>query len=151
MQSKAKTVDEYIKEFSAEEQDVLNQIRNCILENLPSGYVEGMQYGMMSYYVPLSAYPKGYLNDPDVPVSYIALAKQKHHYAFYSLATYALKELFEKEKKRYEQEYGKLDHGVACIRFRNKNKIDYQMIGRITAALSLEDYIAYYDKERGSR
>lgn len=151
MQSSAKTADEYVSEFNSDEQVVLNKLRSAIKEVLPEGYEEGMQYGMISYFVPLSKYPKGYLNDPTVPVSYLAIAKQKHHYAFYSLAAYGLKDLFNKEKERYEKEYGKLDHGVSCIRFKKPQKIDYLMIQNIAKALSIDDFIAYYDKERGSK
>ncbi len=151
MHSSAQTADEYISEFSEAEQAVLTKLRKSIKDVLPEGFVEGMQYGMISYFVPLDKYPQGYLNDPAVPVSYIALAKQKNHYAFYSLASYGLKELFEKEKTRYEKTYGKLDHGVSCIRFRNEKKIDLELVKNITKAMSLDEFIAYYDRERGSK
>jgi hypothetical protein len=38
----------------------LSAVRKAINENLPDGYEEGMQFGMIGWYVPLSVYPAGY-------------------------------------------------------------------------------------------
>jgi hypothetical protein len=35
-------------------------VRKVINENLPDGYEEGIQFGMIGWYVPLSVYPAGY-------------------------------------------------------------------------------------------
>ena len=145
MQSKAQSVDDYIKEFDESEQVILNQFRKTILNALPKGYEEAMQYGMISYQVPLSYYPKGYLNDKENPLPYIALAKQKHHYAFYSMAAYGSKDLFEKEKEKYEAKFGKLDHGASCIRFKSLKKIDFEIVKNLTKAMSMDEFIALYE------
>jgi hypothetical protein len=52
-------------------------VRKAINENLPDGYEEGMQFGMIGWYVPLSVYPAGYGENPKVPLSFVALASQK--------------------------------------------------------------------------
>jgi hypothetical protein len=80
VQSKAKTVSEYLKELPDDRRADLTVVREVILKNLPSGYKEGMGYGMISYFVPLSKYPKGYLDQSDVPLPYISLASQKKTY-----------------------------------------------------------------------
>ena len=51
-------------------------MRKTINENLPDGY-EGMQFGMIGWYVPLSLSPAGYGENPKVPLSFVALASQK--------------------------------------------------------------------------
>ena len=49
MQSKATTVEEYLAELPADRREALQAIRSVILENLPKGIAEGMQYGMIGY------------------------------------------------------------------------------------------------------
>jgi hypothetical protein len=45
----------------------LSAMRKVINENLPDGYEEGMQFGMIGWYVPLSEYPEGYGENPKDP------------------------------------------------------------------------------------
>ena len=149
MQIFAPSVEAYLKHFSEDEQKVLNTMRSCILEALPEGYEECMQYGMISYVVPLKYYPKGYLQDPSVPLPYLSLAKQKNHYAFYSMGLFAMKEAFDKIKENYEATYGKLDHGMSCIRFRKPTKISYTLIEQVTKEVKMKDFIAFYEKAKG--
>ena len=65
MQSKAKNVEEYLAGLPEDRREAITAIREVILKNLPKGYEEGMQWGMPSYFVPLSAYPGGYNRQPD--------------------------------------------------------------------------------------
>lgn len=149
MQIVAPSVEVYLSHFSEADQSVLNAMRSSILKSLPEGYEETMQYGMISYVVPLKAYPSGYLKDPTVPLPYLSLARQKNHFAFYSMGLFAMKEKFIEIKKNYEDQYGKLDHGMSCIRFRNPRKISYELIEEITQAVSMHEFIAFYQKAKG--
>ncbi|MFY0626225.1 MAG: hypothetical protein JXR07_08025 [Reichenbachiella sp.] len=54
MQSSAKTVSEYLNEIPQERSDQLKKVREVILTNLPEGIKETMNWGMISYEVPLS-------------------------------------------------------------------------------------------------
>ncbi len=45
----------------------------CTLTNLPTGYQEAMQYGMIGYPVLHSIYPAGYHCDPKQPLPYAML------------------------------------------------------------------------------
>lgn len=148
MNSKAESVEQYLLELNETDRVMMQNLRQSILKALPQGYIEVMQYGMISYVVPLTMFPQGYLNDPSVPLPYVSLAKQKNHFAFYAMSLYALEELFDKEKKRYEAQRGKLDHGMACIRFKSEKKIDFELIEKITQAMPIKTYIEYYCKAR---
>jgi uncharacterized protein YdhG (YjbR/CyaY superfamily) len=64
MQSKATTVDEYLAALPAERRAVVETVRQTILANLDPDIEEGMQYGMIGYYVPHRVYPPGYHVDP---------------------------------------------------------------------------------------
>jgi Domain of unknown function (DU1801) len=149
MQIFAPSVEAYLSHFSEEDQIVLNAMRSSILKVLPKGYEERMQYGMISYVVPLEAYPLGYLKDPTVPLPYLSLARQKNHFAFYSMGLFAMKEQFTKIKKNYEDQYGKLDLGMSCIRFRNPNKISYTLIKEVAKGVKMKDFIAFYERAKG--
>ena len=56
--SKAATVEEYLRELPAERRQTVEALRTVILDNLPGGYEEAMQFGMISYVVPLERYPQ---------------------------------------------------------------------------------------------
>ena len=86
---KAKTTREYLHSLHKDRRIALKAVRNVILKNLPEGYKETTQYGMISYVVPLSLYPDGYLGKKDVPLPYAALASQKNHMAVYLMNIYA--------------------------------------------------------------
>jgi hypothetical protein len=52
MQSKATTVDEYLADLPADRREAIATIRDVVRKNLDADYEEGMQYGMIGYYVP---------------------------------------------------------------------------------------------------
>ena len=65
----ASTVAQYLAALPADRRAALSAVRNAINENLPDGYEEGTQFGMIGWYVPLSVYPAGYGENPKVPLS----------------------------------------------------------------------------------
>ena len=64
MQSDAKNVSDYIASLPPERQAAMQEVRKVILENLPEGYQETMDWGMISYEVPLEVYPDTYNKKP---------------------------------------------------------------------------------------
>ena len=50
----ASTVAQYLAALPADRRAALSAVRKVINENLPKGYEEGMQFGMIGWYVPLS-------------------------------------------------------------------------------------------------
>ena len=112
--SKAKTVEEYLKELPEERGHVVAQLREVILKNLPEGFQERMNWGMISYEVPLDRYPKTYNKQP---LMYMALAAQQNHYAVYSSGI-SMDPLGESWiKGEFERAGKKLDMGKSCVRF----------------------------------
>src|SRR5688500_10751368 len=88
MQSKATSVKEYLAELPEDRRAAIAAVRKIILENLVGGFEEGMQYGMIGYYVPHRLYPAGYHCDPKQPLPYACLASQKNHMAVYLMGLY---------------------------------------------------------------
>ena len=54
------SVEAYIASLSDERRPIVERLRETIINALPPGFVETMQYGMISYVVPHTLYPKGY-------------------------------------------------------------------------------------------
>jgi hypothetical protein len=81
----ASTVAQYLAALPADRRAALSAVRKAINENLPDGYEEGMQFGMIGWYVPLSMYPAGYGENPKVPLPLVALASQKSGMVLHSL------------------------------------------------------------------
>lgn len=75
-----KTVDAYLASLPDVRRAMVETLRAAILENLPPGYEEGIQYGMIGYYVPLARYPDTYNGQP---LSVTGIANQKRHVSAY--------------------------------------------------------------------
>ena len=86
MQSDATSVAEYLAELPADRRAAIEAVRQTILANLPEGYEEAMNWGMITYQVPLARYPDTYNGQP---LAYAALASQKNHMAVYLTGIYA--------------------------------------------------------------
>ncbi|MGI9584813.1 MAG: DUF1801 domain-containing protein, partial [Acidimicrobiia bacterium] len=80
MRSDATSVDQYLAELPDDRRAAIETVRDTILANLPDGYEEAMNWGMITYQVPLATYPDTYNGKP---LMYAALASQKHHMAVY--------------------------------------------------------------------
>ena len=98
MQSNAKTVDEYLSKIPEDRKNAIQKVREVILANLPEGIVETMNWGMISYEVPLSVYPDTYNGKS---LSFAGLASQKNHMAVYLSSIYAT----ESNREKFEKEY----------------------------------------------
>ncbi len=151
MQSKATTVEAYLNELPADRREAISAIRKVILKNLDSDFEEGMQYGMIGYYVPHRIFPAGYHCDPKQPLTFAALASQKNHMAVYLMCVYG----DEAEKKRFTDAWlktgKKLDMGKSCIRFRKLENVAIDAIGESIKRISAAGYIEYYERSLQAR
>lgn len=146
MQSKAKTADEYILTLPDERAEIIAALRNEIKKNLPKGFEETMQYGMISYVVPHKLYPAGYHTNPKDALPFMSVASQKNHIAVYHMAVYEgpLHDWFVKEWKKYSDK--KLDMGKSCIRFRKPEDIPVKLFGALASQLKPKEWIEIYEK-----
>src|SRR5438067_672918 len=88
MQSKAATVEQYLAQLPEDRRQAIEAVRQVILNNLDEDYEEGMQYGMIGYYVPHHVYPPGYHCDPRQPLPFAGLASQKNYMSLYLTCVY---------------------------------------------------------------
>jgi uncharacterized protein YdhG (YjbR/CyaY superfamily) len=146
MQSKATTPDQYIAELPEDRKEVMQKLRETVKKNLPKGFEETMQYGMLGYVVPHSIYPDGYHCNPKDALPFMALASQKNHIGFYHMGIYSDPDLM----KWFTEEYpkhasNKLDMGKSCIRFKNPKNIPFELLGELTTKISVDEWIAKYE------
>lgn len=147
MQSKAKSVKEYLQEVPEDRKEAFNKLRNTILANLPAGFQEEMSYGMIGYVVPHSVYPAGYHTSPELPLPFINIASQKNHIALYHLGIYTNPEILNWFVKEYpKHSKSKLDMGKSCIRFKNPENIPYDLIAQLMKKISVKDWIKVYEE-----
>jgi uncharacterized protein YdhG (YjbR/CyaY superfamily) len=141
--SKARTVEAYLDELPPDRRAVVARVRDVVLENLPDGFVEAINWGMISYEVPLETYPNTYNGKP---LSYIALAAQKHHYALYLQSVYQQPELLEKLEEGFAAAGKEMDMGKSCLRFKKLEDLPMDVVAEIVSASSVDDIIANYEK-----
>lgn len=146
MKITALTVDEYISLVSEEKQEALKRLRAIILQNIPKGFEECINYDMIGYVVPKSIYPKGYHCTPELPLPFVNIAAQKNFIALYHMGIYANKDLLDWFVAEYPKHCKtKLDMGKSCIRFKNVNNIPYELISELVKKMSVDEWIATYE------
>ncbi len=146
MQSKASTPEQYIAELPEDRKEVMQKLRDIVKKNLPKGFEETMQYGMLGYVVPHNIYPDGYHCNPKDALPFMALASQKNHIGFYHMGIYSDPDLMKWFMEEYPKHAtGKLDMGKSCIRFKNPKKIPFELLGELTTKVSVAEWIAKYE------
>lgn len=93
MQSDATTPKAYMDALAQERKAPMRKLRAVIRKNLPKGFKECINYGMLGYVVPHSTYPPGYHCDPSLPLPFMNLASQKNFIAVYHMGVYGDDEL----------------------------------------------------------
>jgi uncharacterized protein YdhG (YjbR/CyaY superfamily) len=145
MQSNAKTADEYILTLPDERAEIIAALRNEIKKNLPKGFEETMQYGMISYVVPHKLYPPGYHAKPTDALPFMSVASQKNHIAVYHMAVYgALHDWFVNAWAKATDK--KLDMGKSCIRFRKAEDVPVKLIGELASKLTPKQWVEIYER-----
>lgn len=148
MQNEATTVNEYLSQLPPDRRDIISKVREVILKHLPKGYSESMQWGMIGYGIPLSRYPKGYLNNSNVPLCYVSLGSQKNYMSLYLMNVYGDKTLYEWFVSEWKKRGKKLDMGKSCVRFKKLDDLQLDVIGQVIQKTSVDEYIDIYEQSR---
>jgi hypothetical protein len=142
MQSKAKTVAEYLEALPSDRREALAAVREVILKNLDRDFEEGMQYGMIGYYVPHRVYPAGYHCDPNQPLPFAGLASQKNYMSLYMMCIYGDSRQLVQFRRDWAKTGKRLDMGKSCIRFKKLDDLPLDVIGKAIARVKAKNYIA---------
>jgi hypothetical protein len=151
VQSKATTVKDYLAQLPEDRRTAIQAVREVILKNLDHEFEEGMQYGMIGYYVPHSVYPPGYHCDPRQPLGFACLASQKNHMALYLMCVYG----DQNQRKWFEAEWKKagkkLDMGKSCVRFKKLDDLALGVIGETIRRVTARKFIEICEQALSSR
>lgn len=145
MQSAEKTVAAYIKSLPPERAVVISEIRSLVNKHIKPGFVETMNWGMISWEIPLDVYPDTYNKQP---LNYIALAAQKNGYSLYLMSCYTSKAEGAAFEKAYEATGKRLDMGKACVRFKKVEDLPLSLIIKYIRRYSLKEFIQVYEDSR---
>ena len=147
MQYKATSPEDYISQIPEDRQAAAIKLRNIIQDNLPKGFEEGIQYGMIGYYVPHSIYPDGYHCSPKEPLPFMSFASQKNSINLYHSGIYAVPEIHDWFVAEYPKHCKrKLDMGKSCIRFKKIDEIPYELIAELCTKLAVKEWIDIYER-----
>ena len=141
MQSKATTVAQYLAELPEDRRKAIETVRQVVLKNLDKDYEEGIQYGMIGYYVPHRVHPAGYHCDPKQPLPFAALASQKNHMALYLMCVYGQSANANWFQQAWAKTGKKLDMGKACVRFKKVDDLALDVIGEAIRRVPAKKYI----------
>jgi uncharacterized protein YdhG (YjbR/CyaY superfamily) len=148
MQSQATTVEQYLAELPEDRRLAIEEVRSVILANLPEGYQESMNWGMISYEIPIERYPDTYNKKP---LGYAALASQKNHMAVYLMNIYSSEDSAASFEAQYRATGKRYDVGKSCVRFRKLEDLPLDLIGQTIASTPVDQYIAEYEAVRATR
>lgn len=143
MKSNAATVEDYLAELDEDRRESIEEVRDVILANLPDGIVETMNWGMISYEVPLERFADTYNGQP---LMFAALASQKRHMAVYLSAIYADPDLDEWFRSTYAGTGKRMDIGKSCVRFRTLDDLPLELIGEAIATVDADAFIELYGR-----
>ena len=148
MQSDVTNVEEYLAELPENRRAAIEAVRGVILENLPKGYEEAMNWGMIAYQIPLETYPETYNGQP---LMYAALASQKNHMAVYLSGIYASAEARAKFEDAYKATGKRFDVGKSCVRFKKLDDLPLPLIGKTIASMKPNTLIRHTEKAHSGR
>jgi len=145
MSQKPTTVTQYLATLEPERKKALQAVRKVIKANLDPKVKEGIQYGMIGYFIPHSVYPDGYHCSPDQPLPFMSVASQKNHMAVYLFCIYG----DDAEAARFEKQWAKsgkkLDMGKSCVRFKKLEDLCLTSIGAAVQRMTAARLITHYE------
>ena len=126
----------------------MGQVRDTINAHLPEGYVEQVDWGMISWVVPLEDYPDTYNGKP---LAYAALASQKNHVSVYLLGLYTDGPEASWFREQYAERGLRLDMGKSCVRFKTLDEVPLDVLGGAIERIPVGEFLARYEASRAPR
>ena len=145
MQSKATTVKQYLAELPEDRRAPMEAVRKTVLKNIDKGFEEGMQYGMIGWYVPHKIFPAGYHCDPKQPLPFACLASQKNYMSLYLMPAYGEDAGESWFRDQWAKTGKKLDMGKCCIRFRKLEDLALDVIAEAIRRVPLKTHLEHYE------
>jgi hypothetical protein len=137
--------DEYLATLPEDRRHALETLRATIKKNIGAGFEEGIQYGMIGYYVPHSVYPAGYHCDPRQPLPFASIASQKSHIGIYLFCIYTEPGEADRFREEWLATGKRLDMGKSCVRVKKIEDVPLDVLGRAIKRATLKRFVASYE------
>ena len=147
MTTNAATVSQYLSALSPDDRAEITRVRRVIRQNLPRGFEESVQWGMICYTVPLSRFSETYNGQA---LCYAALAAQKNYHSLHLMMVYGSPAQEKRFRARFQASGHRLNMGKSCVRFRSADDLPLDLIGETISATTVNDFIAQYQGVRGA-
>ena len=148
MRSDATTVQQYLGELEPDRRAQIEPVYRAVHDAMPSGYEEGMAWGMITWSVPLGDFPDTYNGQP---LAYVSLAAQKRHNALYLMGLYTDSAQERDFRRRWTEDGRGLDMGKSCLRFRSPEDLRMDLLTEMIAATPPEALMALHHRARAER
>lgn len=145
MPTKPATVSQYLAALPPERRNALEAVRQVILKNLDKDYEEGIQYGMIGYYVPHRVFPAGYHCDPKQPLPFAGIGSRKDYMTIAIMGLYMYPGGDGWFREAWKKTGKKLDMGAACIRFKKVDDLALDLIGKAVKDLTVKKFVSTYE------
>ena len=136
--SDIQTPEDYVSSLDPARQELVGAIRSAVNNSIQDGFNEIIDFGMISWVVPLERFPNTYNGHPTM---YISLASQKNYVSLYLMAIYADAEL----SGWFQAEYAKLGRkpnmGKSCVRFKKLEDVPLDLIREAAGMFSVDGYL----------
>jgi len=145
VQRNATTVEDYLLQLPDERRELIGRVLELVRRNIPPGYEESINYGMIGWTIPLDRYPNTYNGQP---LGVVSLGAQKHHNALYLSGPYADPELAGRIHRAYKEAGKRLDMGKSCVRFKRWDQLEPDVLAEVIAAVPPDRFIELYERAR---
>lgn len=143
--STAKTPAAYLASLPVQRRAALSAVRKVVKRYMPKGYRETMNWGMITWEIPLSRYPNTYNGQP---LCYVGLAAQKNFSTLYLMGAAADPGAFRVLKAAFAKAGKKFDMGKSCLHFKQPEDLELSAIGRLIASVPPERWIGIMEQSR---
>lgn len=127
-------VDAYVASLPDDRREAFDAVLELVRENLPPGYEEAMNWGMVCWQVPLDVYPDTYNKQP---LMFCGLANRKNHLSLYFMPAYVLPDGLARLKGSGK----KLKMGKSCINFTTADELPLTELGDIIRDTDVDSFV----------
>ncbi len=151
MPSQPASVKAYLESLPEDRRKALRKVRAAVNRGLPKGYKEGIQYGMIGWFVPHRLFPAGYHCDPKQPLPFASLASQKNHMALYLMCVYGDAKHRAWFERAWKKTGKRLDMGKSCVRFKKIEDVPLDVVTETVARVPVAAFVAHYEQSLAGR
>lgn len=147
MQQPGHTPAEILANLPEDRRALVQALRDVINANIPEGVEEGMQYGMIAWFVPHSVFPAGYHCDPRQPLPYVSVANQKGGVSLYLFCTYLDPAHTAWFAEAWKATGKRLDMGKGCVRIKRLDDVPLEVVAEALRRMPLETFLPTYEAQ----